>query len=84
MLTINIDYDNGFPQYNSNVIHSDAWDYWKIFQKVNDGEIYSSFKILFIPMEDVRDLGHSTEIVNVSFNEYSRESGESTSYQKRS
>ena len=51
MLTINIDYDNGFPQYNSNVIHSDAWDYWKIFQKVNDGEIYSSFKILFILME---------------------------------
>ena len=40
-------YDNVFPQYNSNVIHSDAWDYWKIFQKVNDGEIYSSFKILF-------------------------------------
>ena len=47
MLTIDIDYDNGFPQYNSNVIHSDAWDYWKIFQKVNDGEIYSSMMILF-------------------------------------
>ena len=35
------------PQYNSNVIHSDAWDYWKIFQKVNDEEIYSSMMILF-------------------------------------
>ena len=48
VLTINIDYDNVLPQYNSNVTHSDAWDYWKIFHKVNDGEIYSSFKILFI------------------------------------
>ena len=56
VLTINIDYDNVLPQYNSNVIHSNAWDYWKIFQKVNDGEIYSSFKILFILIKEYRNL----------------------------